>query len=426
MTHLCVTSEVIMPEEILETPQTPARGWSSSGRNWPRIILAAVLGFGLLAGACYAGYWYGTQQSEETAPVVSRPTPTPSVEDETKSWKTYTSSNFGFEIKYPPHWGTSDSGLYDSTGNLVKLPLLGERSAGPHFVWGSPPELRGTAVYAMYLYVRANPDNLTSKKYVDELIEIGTAEGGSGKIDYEEVREVTINGIPATELYKVFAYDRSEEQIYLTYGDKVYVFSFPVAEENANILNPVENNKFSHLMLPTFKLTPTPTLPIEDQTDGWETYRNEQYGFEFRYPQNFQVTEGLGQYFLNQKPVIELKSESFSYLQNTVDAYFTVSVKSNAKAECEYVPRGVIDTLQNKEINGVSFTMFSVGGAATGNTYSNTILHYLKSTTCYEVVTTIHEASDGNTSDDLSKIGEQKTKLENQLDQTLSTFKFLD
>jgi hypothetical protein len=34
--------------------------------NWPRIILAAVLGFGLLAGAAYAGYCYGTCQPKLT------------------------------------------------------------------------------------------------------------------------------------------------------------------------------------------------------------------------------------------------------------------------------------------------------------------------------------------------------------------------
>lgn len=80
-----------MPEENFETPQPnqPAgpeylgRGQSSSGRSWPKIILAAFLGLALLAGAAYAGYWYGTESakvrtrvSEDTG---STPMPTSTV-----------------------------------------------------------------------------------------------------------------------------------------------------------------------------------------------------------------------------------------------------------------------------------------------------------------------------------------------------------
>ena len=61
-----------MPEETFERPQiiepeTPTRGRSSSGRNWPKVILAAVLGFTLLFGAAYVGYRYGIR----TAPPVA-------------------------------------------------------------------------------------------------------------------------------------------------------------------------------------------------------------------------------------------------------------------------------------------------------------------------------------------------------------------
>jgi hypothetical protein len=74
-----------MPEEILEAAQPTqvtepisAKGRSSFGRNWPKIILAAVLGFGLLAASAYAGYWYGTQQVQPTDTFIIAPTPEPS------------------------------------------------------------------------------------------------------------------------------------------------------------------------------------------------------------------------------------------------------------------------------------------------------------------------------------------------------------
>lgn len=112
-----------MPEEVLETPQ-PIEQKST---DWPKIILAAVLGLGLLAGAAYAGYWYGIQQVqpvEKPAPVVSQPTPkstptptpepttpsTPIVEDETKDWKTYTDSKTSLTFNYPKDWTVSKQG----------------------------------------------------------------------------------------------------------------------------------------------------------------------------------------------------------------------------------------------------------------------------------------------------------------------------
>lgn len=65
----------------VETPQPT----ESKSIEWTKIILAAAVGFGLLAASAYAGYWYGTEsadlksQIQETpTPVVSQPTPTPS------------------------------------------------------------------------------------------------------------------------------------------------------------------------------------------------------------------------------------------------------------------------------------------------------------------------------------------------------------
>ena len=106
-----------MPEEILETPQ-PTPPTESKSTDWTKIILAAVLGFGLLAGSAYAGYWYGTQQVqpvEEPTPVVSQPTPTPEpttppVTDPTTGWVKYTNSEYNFEMRYPTSWEVLSEG----------------------------------------------------------------------------------------------------------------------------------------------------------------------------------------------------------------------------------------------------------------------------------------------------------------------------
>ena len=97
----------------VETPQ-PTQPVETKSSDWPKIILVAVLGLGLLVGAAYAGYWYGTQQvqqQENPTPIVSQPTttptPTPTVEDQTKDWKTYTNDKCGYLLKYPPFWNLS-------------------------------------------------------------------------------------------------------------------------------------------------------------------------------------------------------------------------------------------------------------------------------------------------------------------------------
>jgi len=46
-----------MPEEVFETPQSVEQ----KSADWTKIILAVVVGLGLLAGSAYAGYWYGTR-----------------------------------------------------------------------------------------------------------------------------------------------------------------------------------------------------------------------------------------------------------------------------------------------------------------------------------------------------------------------------
>ncbi len=110
-----------MPEEVFETPQPIQPITEPKPTNWPKIILAAVLGFVLLAGSAYAGYYYGTQQvqqPEKPTPVASQPTPkpTPTPEptappavDPTANWKTIqigtnVNPQRKLEIKYPPNW----------------------------------------------------------------------------------------------------------------------------------------------------------------------------------------------------------------------------------------------------------------------------------------------------------------------------------
>ena len=46
----------------------------------------------------------------------------------------------------------------------------------------------------------------------------------------------------------------------------------------------------------SFELTPLSIEKVEDQTANWEIYRNEEYGFEIKYPQDWRVEEEKGSF----------------------------------------------------------------------------------------------------------------------------------
>ncbi len=94
-------------------PQPEAGRPLDDGRNWPKVILAAVLGFGLLAASAYCGYYYGTQQVQQvgtSTSAVSQPTPTPTSTQEiepywyTKNWESYENTQMKFSVKHPKSW----------------------------------------------------------------------------------------------------------------------------------------------------------------------------------------------------------------------------------------------------------------------------------------------------------------------------------
>jgi len=122
-----------MPEETTETPQ-PTLPVEQKSTDWTKIILAAIVGFGLLAGSAYAGYYYGTQQvpqSEELTPVVSQPTPTPTptpesttppVTDPTAGWEMYASQIHNYTVRVPEDWEIQEGNFLGISGEVGFTP----------------------------------------------------------------------------------------------------------------------------------------------------------------------------------------------------------------------------------------------------------------------------------------------------------------
>jgi len=190
------------------------------------IIVLAVLVSGLI-------FWQLLEISEEKGTVETIS------EDETTDWKNYRNEEYGFEIKYPKEWEFKK----------------GDESIAYLMVLGNP--LQGEKTFYFEIEAEENIDSLTAKEWIKNVLkenDIKKEEEIPGYIIFQEEKELVVgNNIPAYELYGVYVYDAREEFIVVSNNDYVYIFRFPIAKENDNLSNSVENNKIIHQVLSTFK-----------------------------------------------------------------------------------------------------------------------------------------------------------------------------
>lgn len=139
---------------------------------------------------------------------------------------------------------------------------------------------------------------------------------------------------------------------------------------------------------------PVTNPPVEDQT-----YKNQTYGFEFKYPKNFSFV--TASYADLQDKIVQIQTDRNEYPKtNFGDAAFSVSA-SYAKSlkDCLALPQieSVNDFFATTTINGKTFYFATSTGAGAGNFYeSRSYRSLVGGYTCIELKNTIHTTNIGN------------------------------
>lgn len=188
-----------MPEETSVQFEQPTE---SKYFDWPKIVLAVVLGFALLAVATCAGYWCGTQQTPTPTP--TSPTPSP-----TADWDTYRKEGIAFTFKYP-----KGATLWGREEDVIQLSLWGPtQKSGAEFHDG----------LSLRFYLPKAFDNESLRDYVG-VVRDGYA-AGEFIAEISEVEEVTLNRLGGYTFSTKYFGNQGAKHIYLqsTHQPDVFV-----------------------------------------------------------------------------------------------------------------------------------------------------------------------------------------------------------
>ena len=252
----------VSPEIPLPQPPTPVPPRSHSNKNKLIFLISLIL---LLISISSVLYYLG-QNSTQTPTLPSSfplasPAPSP---DETSGWKTYSSSQFGYSVNYPFNWEAVESTREELIRDEIHKTTLLEKE---YEFW------QGT----FQISILENPESLSLDAWVSQL----RIESASGANLIQKVEDIELDGNPAKKL-DILAFDHDDIVVITVQNNFIFYLQFEDAD-NPNDPGTEKHQEIYNQILSSFEFVDS------DETSGWKTYRNEEYGFEFKYPLDYQL-----------------------------------------------------------------------------------------------------------------------------------------
>ncbi len=329
---------------------------------------------------------------------VESPTPSPvPIVDENAVWKNFSNTEGGYSFEYPVNW-EAIANQYN-TGNS----LFGPNASGTS-------GLGGVEIVSYAGTLESYP------KYQED----------NADIRYSAKKNIKIDGIDAI---------RAEYA-----GSAAAGYAVLLKKDNS-IINIYINDKNSDNAVLFDKLAASFSfISTNDETASWKTYTKKDFGFSFKYPSEFILTDAnfrneiylhdyLGR-FGQEIGVFALSKSAYPKKTDLSRADILIAVNRDVSAG-EYffqsvdknqgVPPPEIEKLSLKKtvvINGITWGMAEKSGAAAGTASQIRIYHTFQNGIWYEVQLNLWTASDGN----IAKVN--KDDIWNKLESVLPTFKF--
>jgi hypothetical protein len=212
-------------------------------------ILIIVVASVILFGGVFAYQYFATKNNDQLQvqsqqQVTNQQTNNNQPTNQIAGWKTYTNTQYGFEIKYPDGWDNKIGGQ----GKMGEFSLL-----------------------SLDINKNSSDFNLNRTPYVRLVVENENFRLGTRDWKKFELGQIRGNISYSATVYEIVFVSSQGQNFYITTKN-----------------NP-ETDNITKQILSTFKFT----TPI-DQTAGWKTYTNTQYGYEIKYPKDWSISTSSG------------------------------------------------------------------------------------------------------------------------------------